>query len=62
MERLHYSQEEINYDYIFGDLLGDKVKGNEFAAVELSRPRVYLEEIVKYGAAFCGKEVEIISV
>lgn len=42
-------------------LLGDKVKGNEFAAVELSRPRVYLEEIIKYGVSLGLRKKGILS-
>ena len=42
-------------------LLGEKVKGNEFVAVELSRPNVYLEEVVKYGVSLRLRKKGILS-
>lgn len=41
---LNFKPEEVKEG-----LLGDKVKGNEFITVDLSAPRVYLEEVINYG-------------
>ena len=41
---LDFKPEEVKEGF-----LGDKVKGNEFVAVEMNRPNVYLEEVVNFG-------------
>ena len=41
---LNFKPEEVKEG-----LLGDKVSGNEFITVDLSAPRVYLEEVISYG-------------
>lgn len=53
---LNFKPEEVKEG-----LLTDKVKGNEFVAVELSRPNVYLEEIVKTGVKLGLKKKGILS-
>ena len=43
---LNFKPEEVKEG-----ILGDKVKGNEFVAVELACPKVYIEEVIKYGVS-----------
>ncbi len=57
---LNFKPEEIKEG-----LLGDKVKGSEYVAVELVAPRVYLEDYVKFGVkvkakvkSYIGREYE----
>ncbi len=53
---LNFKPEEVKEG-----LLGDKVKGNEFVVVELSTPRVYLEEVINYGVKLRLRKKGILS-
>lgn len=42
-------------------ILGDKVQGDEYITLQLSRPNVYLEEVVNYGVKVRARKKGIIS-
>lgn len=53
---LNFKPEEVKEG-----LLGDKVEGDEFIAVELARPRVYLEYVINYGVKLKLRKKGILS-
>ena len=54
---------ELNYkpEAVKDGMLGAKVTGNEYVAIELLAPSLYLEEILKYGVSYRLREKGFIS-